>query len=33
MKLSYISYLNDKGEVCEFYIQLPNVETYGQYPQ
>jgi len=33
MKLSDISYLNDKGEDCDFYIKLPTVETYGPYPQ
>jgi hypothetical protein len=30
---SEILYRNDKGELCEFYIALPQVETYGPSPQ
>ena len=30
---SEILYRNDKGELCEFYIALPQVETFGPSPQ
>ena len=30
---SEILYRNDKGELCELYIALPQVETYGPSPQ
>lgn len=33
MKLADIGYLNPKGELCDLYIRLPSVETYGAYPQ
>jgi len=29
LKLSDISYLNDQNELCDLYITLPKVETYG----
>jgi len=33
MKIAEISYLNDKDELCDLYITLPPVSTYGPYPQ
>ena len=33
MKIADISYLNDKNELCDLYITLPPVSTYGPYPQ
>src|SRR6266496_4131199 len=33
MKISGISYLNNKDEPCELFLSLPNVETYGPFPQ
>src|SRR6266568_2051370 len=33
MKISGISYLNNKDEPCDLFLSLPNVETYGPFPQ
>ena len=33
MKIAEISYLNDKNELCDLYISLPSVSTYGPFPQ
>ena len=30
---SEILYRNDKGELCDLYIALPQVEAYGPSPQ
>src|SRR6266496_5207469 len=32
MKISGISYLNDKHEPCDHYISLPKVDAYGPFP-
>jgi len=33
MKVSDISYLNNKKEECDLYLGLSSVDTYGPYPQ
>src|SRR5258708_12961352 len=32
MKISEISYQNDKNEPCELFFSLPTVEAYGPFP-
>src|SRR5258708_3785517 len=32
MKISEISYQNDKNEPCELYFSLPTVDAYGPFP-
>src|SRR6266496_5102602 len=33
MKISELSYLNNKNEHCDLFLSLPTVETYGPFPQ
>src|SRR6266496_6087208 len=33
MKISEVSYLNNKNEHCDLFLSLPTVETYGPFPQ
>src|SRR5271163_377730 len=33
LKISDLSYLNEKNELCALYIQLAEVETFGPFPQ
>src|SRR5271163_3520515 len=33
LKISDISYLNEKNELCALYIQLEEVEAFGPFPQ
>ena len=32
IETSDIMYLNDKSELCDFYLILPQIETYGPSP-
>ena len=33
MKISELSYLNNKNEHCDLFLSLPTVETYGPFPK
>ena len=33
MKIAEIGYMNDNNEICDLYIILPTVETFGPHPQ
>src|SRR5258708_27170573 len=33
MKIAEITYKNEKNELCDLYLSLPKIDTYGPFPQ